>query len=331
MKDRLTFLIKLVISLGLLAYLVVRIGGTGRLFTLLSQARVGYVLLAFLLYATAVVISSSKWFVLLRAQKVRIPFLSLLSYTFLGAFFNNFLPANVGGDVMRGYGLARHTRRTADAAISVVMDRVVGLIAFLTAAVLAGTVILLTGSRGTVLSVAALRNVRLLTGMAWIGEVGLVLGAGLMLSRRVKRWLESGMARVPGVRSLVPAFHRLATAINAYRHAYGTLLLGILISWTVLFLTTLENWLLVESLAPGAVSLLYLLLLNPLIAFALLIPLSVGGLGIGQSAYVFFFGLVGISPTVALAVSLLHQVIVYVASLPGALLWLRRRADRPSD
>ncbi len=325
MRDRITFLLKLIVSLGLLAYLVLRIGGTERLLPLLSQARVRNVALAFLLYVTAVIVSSGKWFVLLRAQQVRIPFRSLLAYTFLGAFFNNFLPANVGGDVMRGYGLARHTRRTADAAVSVVMDRLVGLLAFLTAAALAGTFILLTDSQGAFLQPGAMRNIRVLTGMAWLVEAGLLFGGGLMLSRRVKRWLESGMTRVPFIRGLVPPFHRLATAINAYRHAYGTLMLGMFISWTVLFLTTLENWLLVGALSPGAVSFLYLLLLNPLIAFALLIPLSVGGLGIGQSAYVFFFGLVGIAPAVALAVSLLHQAIVYIASLPGAVLWLRQR------
>ena len=41
----------------------------------------------------------------------------VLQFLYAGFFFNNFLPANVGGDVMRGYGLARYTDRTADAAV----------------------------------------------------------------------------------------------------------------------------------------------------------------------------------------------------------------------
>ncbi len=324
MKDRVTFAFKLLISVGLLAYLVVRVGGIRRLLPLIAQARGDLLVAAFLLYFTAVAVSSSKWFILLRAQGIRVPFRALLAYTFLGAFFNNFLPANVGGDVMRGYGLARYTRRTADAAVSVVMDRLVGLLAFLFAAVFAGTVILLTAGDDPAFAGGALANVRALTVLAWAGAGGLTIGVGVLLSRRVKRWVEQGMARLPGVRALVPPFHRVATAINAYRHAYTAILLGMGISWTVLLLTTVENWLLVQALQPGALPFLYLLLFNPLIAFALLIPLSVGGLGIGQSAYVFFFGLAGIAPAPALAVSLLHQAIVYAASVPGAFLWLRR-------
>lgn len=324
MKDRITFVLKLLVSLGLLAYLVHRVGGLGQLAPLLSQARLDFLLLAFLLYLGAVTVSSAKWWVLLRAQGMAVPWRALVVYTFLGAFFNNVLPANVGGDVMRGYGLAQHTRRTADAAVSVMMDRLVGLLAFLFAAVFAGTVIVLTAGDDPVFSANALANVRALTLMAWVSTGGLTLGVGVLLSRRVKWRMERGMARLPGARALVPSFHRVATAINAYRHAYKAILVGMAISWAVLLLTTVENWLLVQALQPGALPFLYLLLFNPLIAFALLIPLSVGGLGIGQSAYVFFFGLVGIAPALALAVSLLHQVIVYAASVPGAFLWLRR-------
>ncbi len=324
MRERALFLVKLLVSFGLLAYLFARIGGIHQPLALMRGARAGYVVLAFALYVAALTLSSVKWWILLRAQRVSVPLSALIAYTFLGAFFNNFLPANVGGDVMRGYGLAQHTQRRTDAAVSVIMDRLVGLLAFLTAAVLAGSLVILTASdlaRTTV----ALRNVRTLTGIAWVGEVGLVVGTGLLLSRRTKRWVEEGMGHVPLIRNFVPFFQRVAIAINAYRHAYGAILLGMTVSWTVLFLTTVENWLLVEALAPGAMPFMYVLLLNPLIAFALLIPLSVGGLGIGQSAYVFFYGLVGIAPATALAISLLHQIIVYAGSLPGAFLWLRRR------
>ena len=54
-----------------------------------------------------------------------------MDYTFVGSFFNNFLPANVGGDVMRGFGLAQYTERSAEAAVSVIVDRIIGLVAFM--------------------------------------------------------------------------------------------------------------------------------------------------------------------------------------------------------
>ncbi len=335
MRDKLIFGVKVLVSLGLLVYLFRRVGGGQRLFVLLSNANAAYVLLALALYVTAVVVGNGKWATLLRAQGIRVPFRALLAYTFVGAFFNNFLPANVGGDVMRGYGLAQHTQRTADAAVSVVMDRLIGLVAFLTMAALAGTSVLLAArwDLGMAVDAAALANVRTLTILAWVGEGALVVLTAMILSRRTKRWLEAFLARLPLLRAFVPAFHKLATAINAYRHAYRAIVLGLFISWTVLILTTVENWLLAQALLPGSVPFLYVLLFNPLIAFALLVPLSVGGLGIGQSAYVFFYSLVGVPSSLALAISLLHQAIVYAGSLPGAALWLQRqhRARQAAD
>ena len=328
MKDRLFFLLKVVVSVGLLVFLVRRIGGGAHLLSLLRQTRPVYVVLAFGFYVTAVSLSSGKWAVLLRAQGIRVPLRVLIRYTFMGTFFNNFLPANVGGDVMRGYGLARHTDYTTDAAVSVIMDRLVGLLAFLTAAVVAGTLIVV-GRRGPAgLDEQALANVRTLTLLAWGGEAGLGMGIALLLSRRAKRWTGAWLQRIPLLAGVVPLLRRVAHAVNAYRHAYASILLGMTISWTVLLLTAVENWLLVQALAPGRVPFIYLVLFNPLIAFALLIPLSVGGLGIGQSAYVFFFGLIGVSSALALAISLLHQAIVYAASLPGAYFWVGMREAR---
>ena len=53
----------------------------------------------------AIVINGAKWQVLMRAQGVRVPFGAVLRFIFAGFFFNNFLPANVGGDVSAGSAL----------------------------------------------------------------------------------------------------------------------------------------------------------------------------------------------------------------------------------
>ena len=125
----------------------------------------------------AIVVNGVKWQILLRAQGVRVPFGAVLRFLFTGFFFNNFLPANVGGDVMRGYGLARYTDRTADAAVSVIVDRIVGLIAYMsTAAVAAIVAVNLAGQH-------ALQQVE------WVAIVALAALAGLfamLLSRRLR-------------------------------------------------------------------------------------------------------------------------------------------------
>jgi hypothetical protein len=78
----------------------------------------------------------------------------------------------------------------------------------------------------------------------------------------------------------------------------------------------------------GGVPLWSIFLFNPLIAFVLLIPISVGGLGLNQGAFVFFFGLVGISSEVVFPISLVMQFIIYLTSLPGGFLWWRSKQQK---
>ncbi len=320
-RERGGLILKVIVSGVLLFYLFHRVG-ISQILTHVHRVRMSLFLWALLFYITAVVVSSVKWWVLLRAQGLSVPYRSLLRYTLVGAFFNTLLPANVGGDVMRGYGLARHAQ-ASEAAVSVIVDRLVGLFAFMSAAALAGSALLLLHRMGQApLRVSAAAHVRTLTFLAWVSEGGMLAGLGVLLSRRSKRWVEARLRVFPGAQVFVPSFRRVADALNAYRHAYRALSIAVLISWGVLLLTSLENWFLAEALRPAAVPFLYVLLFNPLIAFALLIPLSLGGLGIGQSAYVFFYGLVGIPEALAFTLSLLHQTVVYVAALPGAFLWV---------
>jgi uncharacterized membrane protein YbhN (UPF0104 family) len=54
------------------------------------------------------------------------------------------------------------------------------------------------------------------------------------------------------------------------------------------------------------------------------IPALPGGWGTADAAYVFFFGLAGLAPGVALAVCLLFRSFWYVSAVVGAILYLTR-------
>jgi glycosyltransferase 2 family protein len=313
LKNTIVTALKVAVSLGLIVFLLTRVD-VAAVGAAVRSANYAYLAVALVLYAGAVTSGGLKWYVLLRAQGIDIPFSALLAYTFEGVFFNNFLPANVGGDVMRGYGLARHTDRAAEAAVSVVVDRVVGLIAFMTAAfVSAVVVVFFTGQQqlmGTVLA----------SGLGMAALAGLFAA---VLSRRVRAWVEH-LFRNRWLARLQPVYRRLSDALSAYRFKFGRLVLAFGVSLGTLILSNFANYLVAEALG-GGISLLHIFLFNPLIAFVLLIPVSVGGLGLNQGAFVFFYGLVGVDKQVALPVSLVMQIIIYVTSLPGGFLWWRSR------
>lgn len=327
MKERLVNLLKLLVALGLLYWLFRKLEDPTKLWQQIANANKLLLLLGAACYASAVAISALKWGVLLNAIEVNVTPGRLLSYQWIAEFFNNFLPAQVGGDVMRGYALAVDTQRAAVAAASILIDRFIGLAVFMVAAAGASLAMLLWGRpNGTMFTGDALFSLRLIT----LGSVAVaVLLCGMLialLSRRLKQLVEWLLAHLPLASRLLPIWHKLADAFNAYRYAYRALLLSALGSVLIVLLTSVNIWLIARSITPGAISLAEVLAINPMIVFvALVVPLSPGGLGVRQGAFYATFLLIGASGTLGFAVGLLQQCIGYVISLPGGLLWVRGR------
>lgn len=313
MRDKLTTLLKLIISLALVIFVFSRVD-LAAVGAQLASATPGFVLAALLLYLLAITVNAAKWWVLLRAQGIRVPFRALLEMQFVGFFFNNFLPANVGGDVMRGYTLARYTDRLADAAVSVVVDRIMGLLAYMsTAAVAAFVLVSVTGRRD-------------LQAVEWVAALALIVmavGFSILLSRRLRGTLSRLFGWRPLAR-LAPMWQGISDALNAYRFRYASLAGAFGVALLGILCTTLVNWCLSQAIG-GLMALPAILLFNPLIALVLMLPISIGGLGLNQAAYPFFYGLAGVPADHAVAVSVLMQVIIIVGSLPGGMFWLRGR------
>jgi hypothetical protein len=313
LKDKLLTLLKIAVSLGLMAYLFTRMD-LAQVSRVLQSANYWYLLPAGLFFLGAMSSFGLKWHILLRAQGIRVPFRAVLNYTFVGYFFNNFLPGNVGGDVMRGYGLACYTEQAAEAALSVVVDRVVGLMAWMSAAVVTAAVVVWGMGRDDFKGI----EVAAIAGLAVIAA-----GFAVILSRRLRALAGHLFAWKP-LSPFAPLYERLSVGLDAYRHSYNALALAFGASLLALLLANFTDYFIVQSLG-GGVPLVYIFLFNPIIAFVLLVPISVGGLGVTQAAYPFFYGLVGVPDALAFTLSLLKQLIVYVTSLPGGVLWWRRR------
>ena len=316
MRDRLIAVLKIVVSVVLITYLLSRVGLQNVAEVIRSaSANYLYLLVALAIYFGAIALGSVKWQILLKAQGINVPLGNLLSFTFEGLFFGNFLPTNVGGDFVRGYDLARHTLLPAETAVSVVVDRMLGLIAFVFVAVVMALLVVYTAGQAALWQVAVVAAVVLLLLCALFA---------LMLSNR----LRGQVRRVFGLRLLAPLaslYDRLSGALSAYRRSYRALALGFCISILVLTIGSVVNYLISIALG-GGISLLHIFLFTPLITFVLLIPISLGGIGLNQSAYVFFFNLVGVPEEKSLAISLIMQAIIIVASLPGGILWWRKRS-----
>lgn len=334
LKDHLLNLVKIAVGLALLLFLYSRLQDPQRLWQQVLTAHKGSLAAALLVYALAVAISGLKWGILLNAIAIHVSPRRLLAYQWVAEFFNNFLPAQVGGDVMRGYALASDTHRRADAAASVLIDRFMGLFVFMLSAAIAASAMLLWGRpNGAHFSGDELVAMRVIA-LGSVAVALLLIGVlTAMLSRRLKRLAERLLALLPLSEKTMPIWQKLSQAFNAYRYRYGTLLLSALGSLLIVAITSVQIWLIAAALQPGRLSFLDVLVINPIIVLLLVaVPLSPGGLGVRQGAFSIMFFLIGADGDFGYGVGLVQQVIVYLVSLPGLILWIRgRRRAEPTE
>ncbi|GAG41267.1 unnamed protein product, partial [marine sediment metagenome] len=129
-------LLKIVLSLGILAYLLSHVSLTS-FWKALLDARHNYLILAFLLYIVGQVLSTYKWRLLAKTLGFRRKFKRFLAYYFIGMFFNLFLLGSIGGDVGKAYLLAGRRDSRMRAGYSILAERFTGGMALVTIAIIA--------------------------------------------------------------------------------------------------------------------------------------------------------------------------------------------------
>jgi hypothetical protein len=98
---------------------------------LLASAQHLYLLLSILVFPLTFIITAFRWQELLKALDIRLPIERTFVLNMVGAFYNTFMPGSTGGDVLKAYYVALQTHHRTRAVMSVVVDRVIGLLALI--------------------------------------------------------------------------------------------------------------------------------------------------------------------------------------------------------
>ena len=130
--------LKLVISIGLLGVLFARTD-LGDLWQNVRNASLPWVFAALGLYLVQMLVATWRWRALLVPQGVTVGHRTLLSSYLVATFFNNFLPSNIGGDVIRIRDTAGPAGSRTLAATVVLVDRGIGLMGLVLVAAMGAT------------------------------------------------------------------------------------------------------------------------------------------------------------------------------------------------
>jgi len=304
--------LKIAVSIILLTILFSKID-VGQLWSGVQRASFVWLGGALALYFVNVLASMWRWHVLLTAQSVHIQRRRLLASFLVANFFNNFLPSNVGGDVVRISDSAKYTKSKTMATIVVLMDRGLGVMALVLVAAIAAT----TAGK---LHPAA---VPIWPIWLWVGFFGgaalsapAVLapdGFGRLLQPLTVFHPEWVGGRIENLTSVLARFRDRPRALA------GGFLGALFVQATMVVFYFLVSYALHLH-----VPLSDLGVIVPISFVVQLLPVSLNGFGVREATFSLYFQRIGQPIAAALLVSLVGQALIMLFSVTGAAVYVSR-------
>lgn len=266
---------------------------------------------AVLLLMLQIPLMSLRWLEIVRVLKMRDrpTYLWMSAATAIGLFFGQILPL-IAGDGLRMWFFTQFGGNWRDAAMSVTIDRCVGvglLLVFSFAILLLPSSLgLFGGHRGDVIVT--------LGAALLVGVIVLVSGARLLPAFAERRYVKWAADFFTSAHSVVFGPRSVAVlGIGCFIH-----LLTIASVWSLGHAQDM-------ALSPTDAAVLFAVMVG-----VTLFPFSVGGWGLREFAMVALFGNYGLTPERALVFSMCFGLACIVASLPGAVVWFGLLLQRPT-
>jgi uncharacterized protein (TIRG00374 family) len=258
------------------------------------------------LVLTALVIGACRWWWLLRGAGVHLDIMQLARVYAVSTFSSTFLPTTVGGDVTRALLVVRRGPLLTRVAVTVLVERVGGLVGLL----------------GIAWIGFALHSATVATGarefLTWV-TAAIVVGALLVVAAVLRG---SRLARILVPKRLLSVARESHSLLRGYISDPATLFMLLVSSLLYQALMALQLVMLARaidvnlSFATAAITL-------ALVTVVTLMPISIGGFGVREGSYIVLLASASIGATEATLISLLSVATLFVASLPGAFMLAR--------
>jgi hypothetical protein len=267
----------------------------------LAHARAWEVALAFLALLAGLVVNAYRWQLFLRPLGLALRPFDVVRLTFVGTFFNAFLPTGFGGDAYKSFRI-RGAAGLAPPLATAVLDRLAGL---------AGLALL--GLAGCAWQLAAGSSDRVVL-------AALILSVGVLAGSAVALWLAPRWSRGDQSTGNSSSLRMFGQAFATAGREPQAVRWGTVVGVVSALLLVAVNLLLADSLGtslPAAV--LPAIVLIATLTTAL--PFSINGLGFREAAYVWCLATYGIGHDRALAFALLVLGVTLASSAVGGVVF----------
>lgn len=307
MKQKAFLIFKTVVSIILLAWVLTRVD-IEQAWQQFQNLSLPFIAFALLYYTFLQWLSCIRWQIVLQATRHSAPMGTLLSSYFAGMFLNIFLPGALGGDVYRIYRVAKVTKDSEAALVSVFLERFTGLAALSALAIIGLPPAFQLIGRWDII-------------LIFFSCVGALVGGVLLIvSPQLLRIAEPILHKLR-LDSIAARFAKIQLLLRQFAQHRQALLSSIVLSLILQFGIVYYHYFIAQQLGIE-VSFLALLVFIPIIVVVTLLPISLGGLGLKEGLWVYLFSRIGLSVEDALLLSLTITFLSWLLSLPGGIVLL---------
>lgn len=278
--------IKLLVTVSLLIFIFSKIDLNGFLGQLTN---INYlILIPLFLYPISLLLSSVKWKIALGNKEEDVFWLSKIYW--IAAFFNNFLPSTIGGDVYK-FSALKNKYSTKKILASILLDRGTGVVAIF---------ILLAIFFLRVKKFIDIPDVNV--SMVFISTIFVILVLLLFYKKIIKN-------------------EKVRKFIGLVKNSVHKIVWLLLISIPFIILGAVSMFVYFYMFG-YVLNFFDVLVIYIIIQLIGMLPISINGLGVNEASYTFLFLLLGVPIEVSLAIAIVSRVVMLVQTSFGGVFYL---------
>jgi uncharacterized protein (TIRG00374 family) len=276
--------------------------------TQLSLIRPGFFIVSLIIVTLVMVYVTRRWRCFISEKKRQITFRSLVGINFIGCFFNLFLPSSFGGDLIRAVYLNKEVKSWRLSVSSVFLDRFIGLLSlfFLAFISLLFKIIFEETSNSTAFIYLIVGTICLSIG--WIALINLH-----SILKSIFKFKNQKLIKY------LTKYELFSENINLSNYPKSIIIKGFGISVLGNLLSAFSIYFIALALNIQ-VGIFPILIVFPLVTVISMIPISIGGIGLREGAFVFFLAGYSVTSSSSIAIALLYfSSIVFLGVIGGII------------
>jgi glycosyltransferase 2 family protein len=305
LKKKIFLVIKLLVSFGLLAYLLLLFDWE-RTIAILQNVQISKIFFIPLISLVGFVFASLRWILLLSDNDIKFSFITGFWGYWMGLFYSNFLPGVIGSDIIRaGLVVKKKKCSVITSATIVLMERITGIIALF----LSMSIILLI-MPSTIRGLLSETD----TSQLIVFAIMILMGSGVLLLGR-SIWPKLLLSFTQ--KKVVQYIYNLLTTMALIKQE--TFLISVVLSFLFETMDILTVYFFARAFGFDLPLMLFFAIM-PIVYVVTVLPISLGGLGVREGVLVFLLSQTGVPTSDAITLSFMIYINrLFVGGIAGLI------------